>query len=133
MPLFLLILSGTFGLAAVFIACELAHRLTDAFNGIGHTADQLDWYLFPIEVKRMLPMVIVIAKQPVTIACFGNIICSREVFKNVSAFLLYDFNNHKLNYSNLCPHQFFSLFRLFIGLFRFSWCSVDLVVEILTR
>lgn len=86
MPLFLLIFSGIFGLAAVFIVCELAQRLTDEFNGISYTTSQLDWYLFQIEVKRMLPMIIAIAKQPITIACFENIICTREVFKNVSPF-----------------------------------------------
>lgn len=77
-------LNGTFGLILVFVACELGHRITDAFDRIDFTIDQLDWYLFPIEVKRVLPMIIVSAQQPVSVGCFGSIVCIRDVFKNVS-------------------------------------------------
>lgn len=84
MPLLLLILNGVFGLAAVFIASELGQRITDAFEKIDSTIEKFDWYLFPIEIKQMLPMIIAIAQQPATIACFGSINCTRDVFKNVS-------------------------------------------------
>ena len=67
----------------MFIACEISQRVNDAFNGLNLTIHQFDWYLFPIEIQRMLPMIIVVAQQPVTLECFGSISCSREVFKNV--------------------------------------------------
>lgn len=76
-------LNGAAGLILVFIACELGQRITDAFDGIDCTIDQLDWYLFPIEIKRVLPIIIVSAQQPVSVGCFGSIICIRVVFKNV--------------------------------------------------
>lgn len=77
-------LNGTFGLILVFIACELGQRISGTFDGIDVTISQFDWYLFPIEMKRMLPMIITSVQRPVSLECFGEIVCTREVFKNVS-------------------------------------------------
>lgn len=83
MPLLLLILNGGFAFTTVLIACELGHRMNCSFERILFTIEQFDWYLFPIEIQRMLPLIIAIAQQPVTLECFGSIECSRQVFKNV--------------------------------------------------
>lgn len=83
-PLLLLGIIGTIGLALVFVCCELGQRMSDAFDGINFTIEQLDWYLIPVEVQQMLPMIITITQQPVELKCFGNIVCGREVLKNVS-------------------------------------------------
>ena len=85
MPLLLTILNGFIAFATVFIACELGQRMNNAFDGIDLTIDHFKWYLFPIEIKRVLPMIIVAAQQPVSLECFGSIICTRDVFKNVCA------------------------------------------------
>lgn len=85
MPLLLTILSGICALAAVFIACELGQRMTDAFEEIEYTVDQFDWYLFPIEIQQMLLMTVANAQHPVSVECFASITCTREVFKNVGA------------------------------------------------
>lgn len=77
------IIDGGAGLIAVLIACELGHRMADAFDEVYFAIKQFDWYLFPIEGKRMLPMAIVIAEQPISLECFGSITCTRDVFKNV--------------------------------------------------
>lgn len=77
------IINGTFGLILVFIVCEIGQRMNDAFDEIGSTINQFDWYLFPIEEQRMCLMIITIAQQPVAVGCFGSIKCTREVFKNV--------------------------------------------------
>lgn len=83
MPLLLTILDGIIALITVFIACELGQRMNDAFDRIGFTIERSNWYLFPIEVKRMLPMIMSIAQQPVELECFGSITCTREVFRKV--------------------------------------------------
>lgn len=62
----------------------LGQNLADAFDEIQFTIKQLDWLLLPIELKRMLPMIIAVAHRPVTVECFGSITCTRDVFKNVS-------------------------------------------------
>lgn len=76
-------LNGISGFCLVFVACELGQRIADAFDGIDLTIQQFDWYSFPIEMKQMLPIIILNAQQPVSVACFGSIICTRDVFKNV--------------------------------------------------
>lgn len=91
MPLLLLTLSGIISLALVFVACELGQRMGDAFEEIDYTIEQLDWYLFPMEIQRMLPMIIAIAQPPVLLECWGNIACTRDVFKHVCIKLF----NHK--------------------------------------
>lgn len=83
LPLFILITMGTFTFALVFIVCELGQRMCDAFDGIGSTIDQWDWYVFSVELKRMLPMIMANLQRPVEMECFGSITCGREVFKNV--------------------------------------------------
>lgn len=77
-------IDGILGLILVFIASELGQRMGDAFEEIDFTIGQFNWYLFPVKIKRMLPMIILDANQPVVLECFGSIACTREVFKNVS-------------------------------------------------
>lgn len=76
--------NGIIGLILAFIACEIGQRTSNAFDNIDFSMKQFDWYLLPIEIKQMLPMIISIAHQPVSLECFGSISCTREVFKNVS-------------------------------------------------
>lgn len=71
----------SFGL--VFTACELCQRVSDAFEEIDDVIDQLDWYKYPSDIKRMLPMIMINAQEPTIIECFGSISCSRMVFKQV--------------------------------------------------
>lgn len=78
MSLLLLILCGIIGFTLLFVACELSHRMTCAFDTVNVYIEQLNWYLFPIEVKRMLPMIIATALE-----CFGSISCTRGVLKSV--------------------------------------------------
>lgn len=85
MPVLILVLNGVFAFATVFIACEMGHRLSSSFEEmIDSTIDHFDWYLFPNEMKRVLPMIMLMAQQPVSLECFASIRCAREVFKNVS-------------------------------------------------
>lgn len=76
-------LNGIFGLVAVFIACEIGQRISDTFDQISFSIDQFAWYLFPIQIKRILPMIMENSQESVSLACFGSIVCTREVFKNV--------------------------------------------------
>lgn len=78
-----MILSGIIALATVFISCEIGQRMTDAFDQISTSIDKSDWYLFPNNIKRMLPMIVANAQRLVELECFGSITCTREVFKNV--------------------------------------------------
>lgn len=50
---------------------------------------QFDWYLFPIEVQKVLPICFLSVQEPVEIKCFGSIACTRETFKKVKSFEYY--------------------------------------------
>lgn len=67
-----------------FIPCELGERMTNFFNEINDEFDQLNWYRFPIDAQKMLPIILNIVQKPVMIHCFGSVFCTREIFKDVS-------------------------------------------------
>lgn len=87
MVLLLPVINGIFGLATIFSASELGQRMNDAFEEIDLSIDQFNWYLFPIGIQRLLPMIIANAQQTVSMECFGSIVCTRDVFKNVGIFI----------------------------------------------
>lgn len=68
----------------IFICCECGERVSNAFEEINDAIDELDWYLYPIEVQKILPTIIMHAQMPVIFKCFGNIACTRAFFKTVS-------------------------------------------------
>lgn len=69
--------------SAVFISCELGQRISNEFSDINDLIDQFHSYRFTIEMKRILPMALIIAQKPVSIGCFGSSLCCRETFKRV--------------------------------------------------
>lgn len=73
--------------AFVFICCEFGERVTDAFIRINDAIDQLNWYLFPTTLWKILPTIIIAVQDSVGLQCVGSISCSRSVFKKVSFIL----------------------------------------------
>lgn len=69
--------------ALTFIPCELSERVSHAFNGINDMIWTVDWYKFPIEMKKMIPIILIESQSPVSLKCFGSIACDRELFKRV--------------------------------------------------
>lgn len=67
----------------VFFPCEVGQQITDTFNDINDKFEQLDWYLLPIEVQRMLPTILVGLQKPIVLGCFGIVSGSRDQFKKV--------------------------------------------------
>ena len=100
----LLLLEIFWSLALLFITCELGERAGQRFNEIFHMVDQFNLYYFPNNMKKMLPIVMVMVQKPLRIAVFGSVTCGREAFKNVSLFV-------KLIYNadiQLIYHEYFS-------------------------
>lgn len=44
---------------------------------------QFDWYLLPIELQRVLIVVMLGGQKSIIVRGFGNIACARETFKKV--------------------------------------------------
>ena len=84
MVLFITIVQAIYAFGVMFIACELGQRITLAFYECSDLIDQLEWYLFPNKIQRMLPIIMSFAQQSVEMKCFGSAACNRETFKYVS-------------------------------------------------
>lgn len=79
-----MIFEGGYAFGLVLISCELGQRLTDAYGEIdGDEMGQYDWYLYPLELQRTFPLLLIIAQQPVYLECFGSYACLRDSFKKV--------------------------------------------------
>lgn len=62
--------------------CDFADDVTDRFYR-SNICEHCDWYKFPCEVQRLLPIIINNTQSSVVIKGFGNIDCTRERFKQV--------------------------------------------------
>lgn len=69
--------------AIIFAFCELGAQVTHQFNSLDDVLCQVKWYILPIEVQRMVIMFMLDAQQAVFLRGYGNIVCSRDSFKNV--------------------------------------------------
>lgn len=72
-----------YSFSILFITCELDQRINLAFVECSQMVEQLDWYLFPMNIQRMLPMILHFTQQPFEIICFGSKACNRDTFKSV--------------------------------------------------
>lgn len=59
-------------------------QAVDAYYEIANDVEHLNWYLWPFETWKNIPVIILSAQQTVAIRCFGSISCVRETFKAVS-------------------------------------------------
>lgn len=75
----------------VFVCCEFGHKLSYAFEEIDHVITQLDWYKFPLQLEKLLPILVVCAQQPADLRVFGSVSCAREDFKTVCLTKLINF------------------------------------------
>ena len=69
-----------------FVICEFCEMVTDHFEAFDYELCQCNWYSFPIEIQRILIIVIANTQQPEILQAFGNTPCTREVFKKVTHF-----------------------------------------------
>lgn len=69
----------------IFIICEFGENVCSAFDEINILFDEIDWYLFPIEIQRYLPTLFLVSQQPVLIQGYGNILFNRYAFKKVDS------------------------------------------------
>lgn len=70
--------------ALIFFVCEFGHKISDKFDEFGYEISQLDWYLFSLEIQKMLPFFLIVADRPPDLNVFGDVSCGREDFKMVS-------------------------------------------------
>lgn len=54
------------------------------FGAIDETIESIDWHLYPIEIKRMLPKIMIITQKPIYVELFGSVTASRDTFRRVN-------------------------------------------------
>lgn len=67
----------------LFAPCEIFQRISNAFDEISATVEQLSWYRYPKDIQQTLPMVFMATQQPIEFECFGSISCNRKTFTMV--------------------------------------------------
>lgn len=72
--------------ACIFFLCEFGQKLKNEFDELNNTVYNFDWYSFPIEMQRILPIFLNISQDSVALRGFGNVEYERLAFKSVSQF-----------------------------------------------
>lgn len=75
---------GAFDL--IFFANEIGQRFSNVFETNGDAVFELNWYLYPTGLQRIIPMLIINVQKPVPIRSFGTAVYSRKQFKKVSIY-----------------------------------------------
>lgn len=72
----------------ILFYCEFGERVSNAFEEIHDTITRFEWYMFPVEMQKLLPIMLIVAEHDVPVEVFGNLTCCREIFKKVREFYL---------------------------------------------
>lgn len=74
----------------IFLFCEFGERLTRQFININKELAECDWYKFPLNIRKLLPMVLNGTQNPLVLTGIGQLKCTRETFKAVSGLFFND-------------------------------------------
>lgn len=69
---------------AVAVICELGEQSSGIFSTLDEKINEIDWHLYPIEIQRMLPTIMILSQKPMFVTLFGSTSVTRETFKRVS-------------------------------------------------
>lgn len=70
--------------AVIFATCEIGQNMCNQYNKLGDEIYKCDWYALPRKLQRMFIIIMINAQEPVSIRGYGNVVCTRDSFKNVS-------------------------------------------------
>lgn len=76
----------------VFWITEAGNHICSQFDGLSDLIFHSAWYHCPLDVQRLLPLTLIAAQDPFVLTGFGNILCTRGTFVNVSSHLIRNFN-----------------------------------------
>lgn len=68
----------------MFVFCDLGENVSTQFGQIDNLIYCCDWYTFPKDIQRLLPIVMMAAQEPVVLQGFINLKCTRDAFKKVN-------------------------------------------------
>lgn len=71
-------------IAAMFACCEIGQRTSNMFEEICDEFGKFNWYRFPNEINRLLPVILLEVQEPVEFEVFGSITASRVLLRKVN-------------------------------------------------
>lgn len=70
----------------IAIVCESGERVMQQFSNYNDELNQCQWYLLSNNMQLMLLIFMNEVQQPIHIRGYGNIVCTRDSFKEVNIF-----------------------------------------------
>lgn len=70
----------------ILFFCEFGKIVTSEFEDLDDIICQWDWHSFPIEIQRMLPIILISTQKPITLSGIANVVCDRDSFKKVKIY-----------------------------------------------
>ncbi|XP_031634995.1 odorant receptor 94a-like [Contarinia nasturtii] len=67
----------------LFIYCYFGDELTNRFDVIQNKVYLCNWYLFPLNLQKCIPMIIFSMHKPIHLQGFGSSSCTRDTFKKI--------------------------------------------------
>lgn len=67
--------------AQFFVICDICQRVTSHYEIDIYT--DWEWYKFPENIRRALPIAIIGNQMPIEVKGLGNIECTRDTFKKM--------------------------------------------------
>lgn len=67
----------------IAVLCMFGNETTTRFDEIYESFCQCPWNEFPLELQKLLPMVLLIAKEPIYLKGYMSVKCTREFMKTV--------------------------------------------------
>lgn len=74
----------TWAFAMIAFYCEFSQIMCDEFDLFNEELQNLDWHLFSVDMQRIFLMFILDTQQSTVVRGYGNILCTRETFKEVT-------------------------------------------------
>lgn len=69
--------------AQFFVFCEIGENVILQFDNLSENIVYCEWYIFPHEIQRIFPIIVMTTRTPVAIGGFGNVQCTRNAFRIV--------------------------------------------------
>lgn len=70
----------------VFVLCDFGENMMNKFGEVNDMIYSKNWYTFPQQIKRVIPIIMMGAQLDVILKGFANLTCTREAFKKVKLF-----------------------------------------------
>lgn len=68
----------------ILLLCNFGEQVSSEFELIYNDVYDCDWYTFPIEIQRMVLLIMVSSEKPAVFQGFGNFLLKRETSKMVN-------------------------------------------------